>query len=259
MLHYRMKIKFLGTGGALGVPIWNCECKTCTSDNPKNKRFRSVLLVEINGKNIVIDFGQDFAMQLRQNGIKKIDYAFLTHAHMDHFAGKEQFSVADNCIIEMPQDVLDRFLDKANPEWILKRNPSISIRPFVPREIEGVFVDTVKLMHQMDYGKCEHVPCYGYVFRSSDFSFAYCTDFNEILESHKLKDLDLLILEGCGWEVKGGHAGVKGSLEIYKHLKPRKCILTHINHSTEHDEIVEFLSPYPDVVPAYDGMEFMHS
>ena len=79
-----MKLKFLGTGSTLGVPIWNCDCETCTSNDKKNKRYRPSLMVEIDNKIIIIDFGQDFRTQLIENNIKKIDYAFLTHAHADH-------------------------------------------------------------------------------------------------------------------------------------------------------------------------------
>ena len=31
-----MKILFLGTASVMGVPIWNCNCKTCQSTNIKD-------------------------------------------------------------------------------------------------------------------------------------------------------------------------------------------------------------------------------
>lgn len=102
-------IKFLGTGTVMGVPIWNCECDVCKSTDKKDKRYRSSLLVKINDKNIIIDFGQDFRNQLIENNIKKIDYTFLTHAHRDHCGGVENLATAENVIFMAPKDVLEEF------------------------------------------------------------------------------------------------------------------------------------------------------
>ena len=107
-----MEIQFLGTGSVMGIPIWNCNCKVCNSPNPKDKRFRSSLLVKINDKNIIVDFGPDFRTQLLNNNIKKIDYAFLTHAHRDHVSGIEQLATAKDIIFETPADVLEEYYKK---------------------------------------------------------------------------------------------------------------------------------------------------
>lgn len=43
----------------MGIPIWNCECDVCKSKDKKDKRYRSSVLIKINDKNIIIDFGQE--------------------------------------------------------------------------------------------------------------------------------------------------------------------------------------------------------
>ena len=50
-----MKITFLGTGTSQGVPVIACPCDVCQSTNHKDKRLRSSVLVEYNGKTFVID------------------------------------------------------------------------------------------------------------------------------------------------------------------------------------------------------------
>ena len=40
-----MKLKFLGTGTSQGVPVIGCHCEVCTSQNFKDKRFRSSAMV----------------------------------------------------------------------------------------------------------------------------------------------------------------------------------------------------------------------
>ncbi|MEM9159664.1 MAG: MBL fold metallo-hydrolase, partial [Verrucomicrobiota bacterium] len=76
-----MRVIFLGTGTSQGVPIINCDCPVCVSDNPKNKRFRTHIHVEIAGYNIQVDAAQEFRIQAIKHRIPKIDIALLTHGH----------------------------------------------------------------------------------------------------------------------------------------------------------------------------------
>ena len=82
-----MKITFLGSGTSQGVPIIACSCPICLSTNPKDKRLRSSVLIQIEDKNIVIDTGPDFRQQMLNCKIKHLDAILFTHAHRDHLAG----------------------------------------------------------------------------------------------------------------------------------------------------------------------------
>ncbi|HQG36767.1 MAG TPA: MBL fold metallo-hydrolase, partial [Bacteroidales bacterium] len=55
-----MKITFLGTGTSQGVPVIACDCKVCMSDDPRDKRLRSSLLLEEKNIIVVFDAGPDF-------------------------------------------------------------------------------------------------------------------------------------------------------------------------------------------------------
>lgn len=64
-----------------------CRCKVCTSGNPKDKRLRPSVLIQVGDKNIVIDIGPDFRMQMLNNDIRHVDGILMTHSHRDHTAG----------------------------------------------------------------------------------------------------------------------------------------------------------------------------
>lgn len=253
-----VSIKFLGTGSVMGVPIWNCNCDVCKSNDKKDKRYRSSLLIKINDKNIIIDFGQDFRSQLIDNNIKKIDYAFLTHAHRDHMAGVENLATAENVKLLIPEDVLEEFYQNqgSSKNWLKTRNKSIEIDTFHPLIIDNIKIETVKLEHKKDYGVT--VPCYGYIFSNNVFKFAYMSDYNRILEIDKLKNCDLIISDGNGINNIGhGHIGINGSIEIYNLLKPKKMILTHFKHDMSYINMVNYVKKFGNIDIAYDGMELV--
>ena len=82
-----MKITFLGTGTSQGVPVIGCECSVCTSTDPRDKRLRSSIHIEVDDKSFVIDTGPDFRQQMLREKIKKLDAVLFTHGHKDHTAG----------------------------------------------------------------------------------------------------------------------------------------------------------------------------
>lgn len=252
-----MKIKFLGTGNVLGVPVWNCECKTCLSKDVKDKRYRSSLLIEIEDRNIIIDFGQDFRSQLIENKIKHIDYAFLTHAHLDHCHGYEEFATQHNCTIEAPKDVLKQFYEvqSIGGSWLAERNKFLTIKAFEKNRYFGLEVDSIKVEHKKDYSDIP-VPCYGYKFTSENFKFAYLSDYNKILEPEKLDNMDLIISDGNTMDDIGhGHVGINGSIKIYNELEPKRMILTHISHTVEYSESQNYVRQFGNIDIAYDSME----
>lgn len=52
-----MRLTFLGTGTSHGIPVPGCACRVCRSADPKDNRMRTSVLLEKEGKNLVVDTG----------------------------------------------------------------------------------------------------------------------------------------------------------------------------------------------------------
>ncbi len=88
-----MKITFLGTGTSHGVPMLGCSCAVCRSSDKHDKRYRSSLMLEKDGKVLIIDTGYEFRLSALREGISNVDGVLYTHAHADHIAGIDDLRV----------------------------------------------------------------------------------------------------------------------------------------------------------------------
>jgi len=76
------------------------------------------------------------------------------------------------------------------------------------------------------------------------------------LEEEKLKNLDLLISDGDGFENSGhGHIGIQDGIKIFQKLAPKKMLFTHIKHTKSHDFLTKYVKQFGNIEIAYDGME----
>src|ERR1043165_7426504 len=82
-----MKLTFLGTGTSVGVPTLGCDCATCTSDDPRDKRLRTGLMIENQDQRLIVDISTDFRQQALRAKLHRLDAILITHAHADHVFG----------------------------------------------------------------------------------------------------------------------------------------------------------------------------
>jgi ribonuclease BN (tRNA processing enzyme) len=56
---------------------------------------------------------------------------------------------------------------------------------------------------------------------------------------------------------KEDHITLVEAIELKEQVGAKQLILTHINHNNRpHDELEEYVSRYPGVIVAYDGMSY---
>src|SRR5690606_27308850 len=105
----------LGTGTSSGVPMIACLCKVCRSDAPHDKRLRSSVMIETQGKTLVIDCGPDFRAQMLREKVMQLDAILMTHSHRDHTAGIDDIR-AYNFILKKD---IDFYLTEATQSALL--------------------------------------------------------------------------------------------------------------------------------------------
>lgn len=251
-----MKITFLGTGTSSGVPMIGCRCNVCKSEDTRDKRLRTSVLIETRGKTFVIDTGPDFRQQMLRENVSDLTAVIFTHEHKDHLAGLDDVR-AFNFIQGKPMDVYA----SANVQAAIHREfyyvfsgprypgiPKINLhlidddKPFC---IKGVEFIPIKVFHHK-------LPVLG--FRIGDF--AYITDANEIpeQEKEKIRGLKVLVLNALRRHHHVSHFTFEQAIELMNEVKPAKGFLTHISHQLGlHQEVEKEL---PDFIRlAIDGLK----
>jgi len=250
-----MKITFLGTGTSQGIPVIACRCNVCTSENTKDKRLRSSILIETDGNTIVIDTGPDFRQQMLREDIRSLDAVLFTHAHKDHVAGLDDVR-SFNFISKKPMDV---FCSSQVLESLKKEFSYIFSGveyPGIPKVNINIIDDSMFYINQTKIIpiKALHykLPVLG--FRIKDF--VYLTDLSTISEKEKKKmyNADLIVLDSLRKEPHISHLCLEESLELLKELKPRKAYLIHISHLMGLNDAVNKELP-ENVQLSFDGLK----
>lgn len=250
-----MRITFLGTGTSQGVPVIACPCPVCTSADEKDKRLRSSIMVESNGKTVVIDSGPDFRQQMLRAGVKRLDGLVFTHEHKDHIAGMDDIRAfnfvnkkrVDVYATSLVQDAIKREFPYIFDEIKYPGIPEINLHTIgnTSFEIEGIKFLPVEVKHYM-------IPVLG--FRLRDFT--YITDAKTIAEEErkKIRGCRTLVINALRHENHVSHFTLKEALEMIEDLKPEQAYLTHISHQLgRHEELNNLLPPH--VKCAYDGLQ----
>ena len=250
-----MEITFLGSGTSSGVPMIACSCKVCTSVNPKDKRLRSSVMIEENGKVIVIDSGPDFRYQMLRENVTHLDALLLTHEHKDHIAGLDDIR-AFNYVQNKPIDVYatQRVQEALRREFVYIFSgddypgiPKLNIHTIDNNEFEmdGIKILPVEVLHYK-------LPVLG--FRIGDFTYITDANFISDKEKEKVMNSKILVLNALRNEEHISHYTLEQAIKLIKELKPERAYLTHISHQLGlHDEVEKGLSDF--VKCAYDGLK----
>lgn len=250
-----MKITFLGTGTSQGVPVIACSCEVCLSNNEKDKRLRSSILIEDKNKVIVIDTGPDFRQQMLREGVQQLDAVVFTHEHKDHIAGLDDVR-AFNFKQQKDMDIYAT----AEVQAALVREFHYAFADFKYPGVPQLKLHTIE-DDIFNIGNIQFVPInvWHYKMPVKAFrinNFTYITDANRIEEKelNKIKGSEIIVINALRKEDHVSHFNLSEALDLIKELNPKQAYLTHISHLMgKHTDV---LNELPDNVSvAHDGLQ----
>jgi len=253
-----LQLTVLGSGTSMGVPTIGCHCAVCTSNDPRDNRMRTSVLLSRNGQNVLIDTTPDFRTQALRVGINQIEAVLLTHGHADHVMGFDDLrplSVGRSQPMPVYGNKQAFEIVRRAFSYAFDGKPKLSTVPSVilkeidgPFELLGVKITPIPLVHG-------EMTVLGFRFGRA----AYLTDFNSVPESSfaLLQGLDDVILDALRDTPHPMHQTVEQALALVEKIKPKRAWFTHIAHDLGHAATNERLRKqgHANVQLAYDGLK----
>lgn len=261
-----MRLTFLGTGTSHGVPAIDCMmnnfehcpqnvCRSADTD-PKHARTRCSVLIENDGKFILIDTSLDFRHQMLVNKVRQIDAVLYTHAHSDHIGGLPDIrSYTRHKALPVYgseptiHSLIQRFDYIFNPPQIvgggipeLQTHILQNIQKF---SLLGMEIIPAEVTHGSLTG------CFGYRIGN----IGYIPDMKSMDDKSMsvFSGLDVLILNSLRRAPRHDtHLTLTESIELAGKLSPRRCYLTHMSHDIHYQHDQTALPP--NITFAYDGL-----
>lgn len=273
-----MKIKFLGTAAAEGIPALFCRCRVCRNAlavRGKEVKTRSQAILD---DKILIDFPADTYMHMLWHNVDLtvVRTLIVTHNHMDHYHERDFWCRLPGIANEIGEEPLTvyatapaiaqghAYMDKHLTDN--ERIRFIEIAPFVPFEAEGYRFIALKANHDPGAGAVF------YIIEKDGKSILYANDTGlfpqesvDFLATYG-KRFDFVSLDCTGMLLpnwRNGHMGLDTNAEMYKKLtemglcdEKTVAYVNHFSHNggATHEELVVAAAEHGFGV-TYDGCE----
>jgi len=251
-----MRVTLLGTGTSTGVPSIACDCRVCTSDDPRDRRLRTSALIQWpDGTTALIDASLDCRQQLLSVGLRRLDALLLTHPHADHVLGlddlrifnfRQQRSLPVHANAETLAQLSRTFWYVFEPTQYEEGKPKLDlVETTAPFHVNGHEVVPLPIMHGT-------LPILGWRLGR----FAYVTDALVIPEPtfELLAGVDVLVINALREKPHPTHQTLADAVRAIERIGPREAWITHVGHWLSAADI-DAKTP-ANVRSAWDGQFF---
>ena len=268
-----MKIKYLGTAAAEGIPALSCGCETCKRAKKlggKNLRYRSQALID---NTLLIEFNGDTYWHMLKYDIEleNINHVLITHSHQDHLQVKDiEYFRPDFCYgrkesinFDAPITGYVLIKEEADKPYMKGSVKYHLVEPYNDYQINGYNVKVLKANH------AEFTSPVFYLIEKDGKRLLYAHDtgmfYPEVIDyiGGRIDFISLDCTGGIQKNWRDNHLCLQTNLEMIEILKQKGIVddktikvVNHFSHNGQalYDDIVQLLKD-TDVVCSYDGLE----
>lgn len=272
-----MKLRYLGTAAAEGIPGLFCNCKICQNAlkvRGKEIKTRSQAIVD---DTLLIDFPPDTYLHIINYGLdlRQVHHCIITHAHHDHLLAGDFWCRLEGIANDIGEEPLHVYLTAPGYQ---KAESALGKASHGAR----LQFHQIHAFEPFDAGEYHIIPLAAnhdptsepviFIIEHDDKTILYANDTGifpectwEYLEQYP-KIFDLVSLDCTAMLLKGwrnSHMGLDTNTEVYERLcSMGRCtaetmaIINHFSHNglATHEELVKAASEYGFAV-SYDGLE----
>lgn len=225
-----LRLTFLGTGNAGGVPLYGCDCSACTQARTvvDFRRRPCTALVEAGKTRVLLDAGlSDLTERFPPGCLSAI---ILTHFHPDHVQGlfHLRWGLGNRIPVYGPPD-LEGCADLYKIPGLLEFR---TVREFAPFHLGSMVITPVPLRHSKI--------TFGYCIECGTGRIAYLTDTAGLPpETEALLSAwqpTILVID-CSYppqtDSPQSHNDLTLALAVIAAVRPQRAWLTHIGHELD--------------------------
>ena len=272
-----MKLKYLGTAAAEGIPGMFCNCRVCRNAlkiRGKEIKTRSQALLD---DKLLIDFPADTYMHILNHGLdlRNIHNVIITHSHADLFYPNDFWCRFEGIAYDIVEEPLNIYVTEAGYNEALRqlgedmdetRVKFHKIAPFEPFDVEDYHIIPLAADHDSSSNPVI------YIIEKGGKSLLYAHDTGifpdstwDYLEKYN-KKFELISLDCTGMAQKNwirSHLCLNTDKEVYDRLTEigvcDKNTIVYVNHFSHngmltHKELVVEAEKYGFLV-TYDSLE----
>jgi phosphoribosyl 1,2-cyclic phosphate phosphodiesterase len=258
-----VELLVLGSGTSAGVPVIGCDCETCTSDDPRDRRLRTsaaIRFTDVGGAErlILVDTSPDLRQQALTHGLRRCDAILFTHNHVDHVWGLDEtrrFNVVMGGPIEIHADQhtmeslfrvyqhVFRRETNVNDSFVATLIPNV-VDVGVPVDVHGLRCTPMKVLHG-------RLPVLAWRFEALDpgggvaaeqpgpLPLAWVTDVSAIPPETwpELRGLRTLFIDMLRERKHPTHFTVDEAVSAAERIEADRTFFIHMTHDIRHAEL----------------------